>query len=107
MAEPMTIVATVLGVVATGIGIAGQLWPRSATARDAVLPPGPPSLHECPGCAALGRRVDEQARRIELFDAKGDEILRALSREQGAREERDRQRAEREEARRRGQKDSG
>jgi hypothetical protein len=63
-ADPLAIIATVLGVVSTGIGIASRLWPSSPPAqRDTSLPAAPPqpSLHECAGCALVRAEVRDMA----------------------------------------------
>lgn len=83
MADPLTIVATVLGVVATGIGIAGQLWPRSSAApRETALPPPPtrsPTVPDADLDALRGRLTAVEARE-ERAQAKREEMAESLTR---------------------------
>jgi hypothetical protein len=81
VADPLTVVATVLGTIGTGIAIANRLWPGT--------PSGPrETVHECAGCTTL---------RTEVTAVKGDAaaIMLTLARMEGAAEERRQQREER------------
>lgn len=119
VADPIALVAAIGVPVASAlIAIGVYLGKRNEAppvARDAINPQAPtrqPSLHDLDGATLSakvdehGRRLDEHARKIDLIDSKGDEILRSLARQEGAEEERRRQRAERA-ARQRGDRGPG
>lgn len=90
MAEPLVIAATVLGVVATAVSIAGQLWPRSPASlppaqRDATPPPPPgrsPTIPDAELDALRARvtvleRLEEKSR--DAREAMGNTLTKILT----------------------------
>jgi hypothetical protein len=83
MAEPLTIVATVLGMIGTGIGVASVLWPRTPAARETTLPQhGPmsqPSLVDAK-IEALAVRVESNETRLDGLEARERAALQEAAR---------------------------